>query len=111
VKPAPWSADIALMSVAARPLSAADRPLDVVPIHFHKEVRMAKRFPRTESDIATEELARRSRSRASSQSSPKCSKATHNAPTHQRGSRFRTRTTSLRLATLPLESYAQTVTV
>jgi hypothetical protein len=27
--------------------------LDVVPIHFHKEVLMAKRFPRTESDIAT----------------------------------------------------------
>jgi hypothetical protein len=29
---------------------------------------------------------------------------------HQIGSRFRTRTASLRLATLPLESYAQTVT-
>ena len=47
------SADIALMSVASHPLSSADRPLDAVPIHFHKEVRMAKRFPRTESDIAT----------------------------------------------------------
>ena len=27
------SADIALMSVAPRPLSSADRPLDMVPIH------------------------------------------------------------------------------
>ena len=47
------SADITLMSMAPRPLSPADRPLDMVPIHFHMEVRMAKRFPRTESDIAT----------------------------------------------------------
>lgn len=41
----PMSADIALVSVAPLPLSPADRPLDVAPIHFHMEVRMAKRFP------------------------------------------------------------------
>ena len=40
------SVDIALMS-------AADGPLDTVPIHSLKQVRMAKRFPRTESDSAT----------------------------------------------------------
>ncbi len=42
-----------LLSAAPRPLSAGDRPLDVVPIHFHTEVPMAKRFPRSESDINT----------------------------------------------------------
>jgi hypothetical protein len=47
------SADITLMSVAPRPWSAADRPLDVVPIHFHKEVRTAQRFARAKSHSAT----------------------------------------------------------
>jgi hypothetical protein len=47
------SVDIALLSLAPHPLPAADRRLDVVPIHVHKEVRTATRFPRTECDIAT----------------------------------------------------------
>ena len=38
--------DIALMS-------ASDGPSDAVPTHSLKHVRMAKRFPRTESDSAT----------------------------------------------------------
>jgi hypothetical protein len=41
------------MSVAPRPLSAADRPLDVAPIHFYREVRVAKRFASAGSDIVT----------------------------------------------------------
>ena len=50
----PMSVDITLMSVAPHPLSPADRPLDVVSMHFHQEVRLAKRFPRAESDTAFE---------------------------------------------------------
>jgi hypothetical protein len=41
------------MSAAPHPLPATDRPLDVAPIHFCKEVRVAKRFASAGSDTVT----------------------------------------------------------
>jgi hypothetical protein len=48
------SVDIALMSAVSHPLSAANRPWDVVPIHFHKEDHLGSHFSLAESEFHQE---------------------------------------------------------